>query len=134
MHRSSQTLHHHFIIQYTIYARTYHWMSEALPTCVVQTPGICRGRHWWDGERRRPTVGLHQFTLMRHWRGCSSRSPVWLSSCRRGLGLCSSPQRRLEGGKAVELHPRQTPDETWGVVGLDEDWVYASSFCTETQS
>lgn len=101
-------------------------------TCVVQTPGICCSRHWWDGERWRPTVGLHQFALERHRRG-GCRLSVWLTGCWRGLGLWDGSQRGLEGGDSVELHSRQTPDEAWGVVALDDDWVYVSCFCTETK-
>lgn len=95
-------------------------------------PGICCSRHWWDGERWSPTVRLHQFALVRHSRG-GCRLFVWLNGCRRGRGLCSASQCRLEGGDSVELYPRQTADEAWGVVTLDEEWVYVSSLCTETQ-
>lgn len=98
-------------------------------TCVVQMPGICPSRHWWDGGRWRPTVGLHQFALVRHRRGGGSLS-VCLTGCRCGLGLCDGSQCRLEGGGAVELDPRKTPDKARGVVALDEDRVYGSSFCT----
>lgn len=101
-------------------------------TCVVKMPGICCGRHWWDGERWGPTVRLHQFALVRHSRG-GCRLSVWLSGCRRGRGLCSASQCRLEGRDSVELYPRQTADEAWGVVTLDEEWVYVSSLCMETQ-
>lgn len=100
-------------------------------TCVVQMPGICCGRHWGDGERWRPAVGLHQFTLVRHrWRGC--RLLVRLTGCWRGLRLCGCSERRLERGDSVELHPRQTANEARGVVALDEDRVYVSRFCTQT--
>ena len=58
---------------------------------------------------------------------------VWLTGCGRGLGLCDGPQRRLEGGDSVEVYPRKTPDEAWGVVTLDDHWVYVSGFCTETE-
>ncbi len=113
-------------------AAGYVRIFAVMLTCVVQMPRICCGRHWWDGERWRPTVGLHQFALVRHRRG-GCRLPVWLSGCRRGLRLCGGSQCGLEGGDSVELHPRQTPDEARGVVTLDEDRVYVSSFCTETQ-
>lgn len=107
-------------------------ISGVILTCVVKMPRICCGRHWWDGERWGPTVRLHQFALVRHSRGGCGLS-VRLSGCRRGRGLCSASQCRLEGRDSVELYPRQTADEAWGVVPLDEEWVYVSSLCAETQ-
>lgn len=56
---------------------------------------------------------------------------VRLSGGRRSLGLRGGSQCGLEGGDSVELYPRETADEAWGVVAFDEDRVYVSSFCTE---
>ncbi|TNN34145.1 hypothetical protein EYF80_055691 [Liparis tanakae] len=74
-----------------------------------------------------------EFALVRHRRGGGSSS-VGLTGCRSGLGLGDGSQGRLEGGGAVELDPRKTPDEARGVVALDEDRVDGSGFCTETQT
>lgn len=103
-----------------------------LLTCVVQMPRVRCGRHWRDGERWRPAVRLYKFALVRHPLG-SCRCSVWLSGRRRDRGLRRASQRRLEGGDSVELDPRQAAHEAWGVVTLDEDWVYVSSLCAVTK-
>lgn len=105
-------------------------ISALILTCVVKAPGICCGRHWWDGERWCPTVRLQEFALVRHLRGGCWLS-VRLSSCGCGGSLCSTSQCKLEGSDSVELHPRQTAYKAWGVVVLNEERVYLSSFCVK---
>lgn len=101
-------------------------------TCVVQMPGICCSRHWWDGKRWRSTVGLHQFALVRCRRGGCWLS-VRLTRCLCSLGSCDRSQCRLQWGDTVELYSWQAADEAWCVVAFDKLLVYVSSFCLETQ-
>lgn len=95
-------------------------------------PGVRRCRHWRDGERRSAAVGLDQFALVGHLLGGRGRA-VRLRCRRRDRGPCRTSQRRLEGGDAVELDPRQAADEARSVVALDEQRVYVPGFWRGTQ-
>lgn len=74
-------------------------------------PGVCCGRHWWDGEGRCPAVGLDELALVRDGR--------------RDVGA----QRCLEGRDVVELHSGQAARKAGRVVLLDEHRVDLASLC-----